>query len=218
MYKWGRGLVVKRVANILLFVLYNLGMSYEHANFGLSAVPQIKKVGRPKKWETVEELEDQIQAYFASCFIVKTERQRVAVPPPDCECDKNLECKCPKAYEYLDVPLKDEAGNVLLQQIQPFTVTDLAIALDTTRETLLDYEKKPENAQFSDAIKKAKQIVLAFNERRLHSSNQVTGVIFNLKNNFGYVDRVENLNANVEVDGDKVQTKVDSMFDIDEDN
>lgn len=192
-------------------------MSYEHANFGLSRVPQIRSVGRPKKYETVEELEEAIQSYFASCFIVKKERQRVAVPPPDCECDQNVGCKCPKVYEYLDVPVKDSEGQEVLQQIQPFTVTGLALAIDLTRESLLQYEKNPSHVEFADTIKKAKQIVLKFNEDRLHSSNQVTGVIFNLKNNFGYVDRIEtdNLNRNVEIDDDKVKKKINDMFDND---
>ncbi len=206
----------------LQIMLYNLGMSnsaaFEPQNFGIGAVPQIRKIGRPKKWETVEELEEQIQAYFDSCFMAKTERQRVRVENPDCECDLGAgDCKCRPIYEMIDVPVKDKFGNQIYLQIQPFTITGLALALDTTRETLLDYEKKPENAAFSDTIKKAKQVVLQFNEKRLHSSNQVTGVIFNLKNNFNWVDRMENanLNANVNVDDEKVKTKVSSMFDDD---
>lgn len=193
-------------------------MSYENANFGLSAVPQIRKVGRPRKFETVEELQEAVQGYFDSCFIVKTERRRVRVDNPDCECDLNAgECKCRPVYEMIDVPVKDSKGDEVLQQIQPFTVTGLALAIGMTRQGLLDYEKKESHAEFADTIKKAKELVLQFNENRLHSSNQVTGVIFNLKNNFGYVDRMENtnINANVEVDDDKVKTKVNSMFDDD---
>ena len=34
-----------------------------------SQVPSIRRVGRPKKFETVEELEDAIQKYFDSCFV-----------------------------------------------------------------------------------------------------------------------------------------------------
>ena len=187
--------------------------SLEAQNFGIGAVPQIRKVGRPRKYQTVEELEDAIQAYFDSCFIPKTQKIRTRVENPDCECDLGAgDCKCRPIYELIDTPVKDKDDQPVFIQIQPFTITGLALAIDMTREGLLDYEKKPSHAEFADTIKKAKQIVLKFNENRLHSSNQVTGVIFNLKNNFNWIDRQENFNANVEVDDDKVKKKVNDMF------
>ncbi len=57
----------------------------------------------------------------------------------------------------------------------------------STRDLLIDYTDKDE---FSDTIKKAKARVEAFNEQRLFGNN-VTGVIFNLKNNFGWKDKTE---------------------------
>lgn len=193
-------------------MLYNLGMSE------VVRVGRIPKVGRPKKWETVEELEAAIQGYFNSCFIPKMTRQRVRVENPDCECDLGAgDCKCRPIYESVDVPLKDGDGEIVYEQIRPFTVTGLAVALDTTRETLLDYEKKTENAEFSDAIKNAKQMIHNYAEEYLFSGKNVVGAIFNLKNNWGYVDRIEtdNLNKNVDLDDDKVKQKVSSMFDDD---
>ena len=68
----------------------------------------------------------------------------------------------------------------------PYTVTGLAMALDMTRRTLLDYCEKSD--AFSHTIKKAKLKVEEFNERQLYRNTQVTGVIFNLKNNFGWED------------------------------
>lgn len=179
-------------------------------------IARIPKVGRPKKWQTLEELETAIQGYFDSCFVKKTERKRVQVPNEDCECDLNagVECKCPRKYEYLDEPIKDESGENVFIQIRPFTVTGLAVALDTSRDVLLDYEKNPENAEFSNAIKNAKQIIHNYAEEYLFSGKNVVGAIFNLKNNWGYVDRIDNnnLNANVEVDDNKVKNKVNKMF------
>lgn len=179
---------------------------------------KIPKVGRPKKWQTVEELETAIQGYFNSCFVPKMVRRRVRVENPECECDLGAgDCTCRPIYENIDVPLKDDDDNQVYEQIRPFTVTGLAIAIGTTRETLLDYEKKPENAEFSDTIKNAKQIIHNYADEYLFSGKNVAGAIFNMKNNWGYVDRIEtdNLNKNVELDDDKVKAKVNSMFDDD---
>lgn len=69
---------------------------------------------------------------------------------------------------------------------EPVTITGLALALDTTRETLCDYEDKD---LFSDAIKKAKLKVQNAYEKRLIKRGNA-GDIFALKN-FGWVDKTE---------------------------
>ena len=61
------------------------------------------------------------------------------------------------------------------------TVEGLAYALNLSRQGLLEYQAKDE---FSDAIKRAKQKIGVALEQRLYGNN-VTGIIFNLKNNFG---------------------------------
>ena len=67
---------------------------------------------------------------------------------------------------------------------KPYTITGLALFLDTTRETLCDYGNKDE---FSDTIKKAKQRVeLAYEERLIEKGR--SGDIFALKN-FGWTDK-----------------------------
>lgn len=68
------------------------------------------------------------------------------------------------------------------------TVTGLALALDMTREGLLFYCDKSD--AFADTIKKAKTRVEAYIEQKLYGG-QVTGLIFNLKNNFRWVDKTE---------------------------
>ena len=70
----------------------------------------------------------------------------------------------------------------------PYTVSGLALALGMTRETLLRYEEKD---SFSDTIKRAKQKIEEYVETRLFVSGIATGVIFNLKNNFGWKDKQE---------------------------
>ena len=96
--------------------------------------------GRPLKFKNVEELQEKIDAYFASC---------------------------------------DE-------EEEPITITGLALALDTTREILCDYEERDE---FSNAIKKAKLRVQHAYEKRLVKRGN-GGDIFALKN-FGWKDTKE---------------------------
>ena len=78
------------------------------------------------------------------------------------------------------------------------TITGLAVHLDTTRLTLLDYEneivkKLPEHIkhEISNTIKKAKQRVQAEYEQALFDRGKTTGAIFTLKNNFNWADKQE---------------------------
>lgn len=67
---------------------------------------------------------------------------------------------------------------------EPVTVTGLCIWLDTTRETLMDYQ---ESDEFSDTIKKAKQRIENAYEKRLIKRGNA-GDIFALKQ-FGWTDK-----------------------------
>ena len=78
------------------------------------------------------------------------------------------------------------------QKHEPYTITGLCIALDITRETLKEYLKQEE---FSDTIKKAKLKVENYLEKHLITDSSTTGIIFNLKNNFGWKDKQENINV-----------------------
>jgi len=73
-------------------------------------------------------------------------------------------------------------------QSKPYTVTGLAVALDTTRDTLIDYQKKDE---FSDTIKRAKEMCHQYAEDSLFIGKNPIGAIFNLKNNYGWQDKQE---------------------------
>lgn len=90
---------------------------------------------------------------------------------------------------------------------RPYTVSGLAYALGTTRRTLLDYEEKDE---YSHTVKKAKAKIELFNEEMLYNKDvSTTGVIFNLKNNYGWKDKQEieaevtsAVNINIELSDD----------------
>lgn len=67
------------------------------------------------------------------------------------------------------------------------TVSGLAMYLDIDRKTLTNYAHRGE---FFPTIKKARARIEQHLEQRLYGNN-VTGVIFNLKNNYGWADKVE---------------------------
>lgn len=71
---------------------------------------------------------------------------------------------------------------------EPYTMTGLAIALDMDRKSLVNYAQRDE---FFLTIKKAREKVEDYAERSLYRASNVTGIIFNLKNNFSWVDRQE---------------------------
>jgi hypothetical protein len=77
---------------------------------------------------------------------------------------------------------------------KPYTITGLGLALDMSRQDLINYSKKD---KFFDTIKKAKMRVENYLEERLINDTSATGIIFNLKNNYGWKDKQENVNVGV---------------------
>lgn len=78
------------------------------------------------------------------------------------------------------------------------TITGLAVKLDTTRRTLLDYENQivktlDDNIkkEISHTIKKAKARIESEYEQALFDRGKTTGAIFTLKNNFNWADKQE---------------------------
>ena len=124
--------------------------------------------GRPLKFKTVKNLEDKIEEYFNGCW-----RQKV---------------------DMFGNPifLKNKSGKktdtMVLEQFKPYTITGLAVALDTSRETLINYEKKK---KYFDTIKRAKERCQGYAEESLFIGKNPTGAIFNLKNNYDWKDKTE---------------------------
>lgn len=117
------------------------------------------KRGRPLIFKNKEELQKKIDEYFESCK--KRIIKRIV--------NKNSE---------------------LVSEISaPSTITGLASFLGTSRETLMNYEKKED---FFDTIKKAKaKIESIYEERALIGDYNPAVSIFALKNNFNWRDKSE---------------------------
>lgn len=131
--------------------------------------------GRPLKFGTPEELKEKIDDYFRSCWRQKIDQFGNPVFLKDANGKKT-----------------DEK---VMVQFRPYTITGLALALDTTRETLLEYEGEVEgrerSIEFADAVKRAKLACHQYAEEQLYIGRNPTGPIFNLKNNYGWKDKNE---------------------------
>lgn len=149
-----------------------------------------KEVGRPMKFKDPAEMQRKIDEYFGNCD--------------------------PHVADIIVLRTKTDGSTYqakessITEQI-PYTVTGLALALDTNRHTLLNYED-PEHypvdisdevrQELINTVKRAKLKVHEFAERRLFSTAQATGPIFALKNNFGWKDESEVINKKPEDDLD----------------
>ena len=82
------------------------------------------------------------------------------------------------------------------------TMSGLALHLDVDRKTITNYSNKED---YFPTIRKARSKIEAHIEKRLYGNN-VTGCIFNLKNNFGWKDKSEI--DNTSSDGSMTPTKI----------
>lgn len=84
----------------------------------------------------------------------------------------------------------DKYFNDCIKNNEPFTVCGMALALDfMDRRSFFDYIEN--KSEFTHTIKKAKSRIEKYLEEQLSGGRQVAGLIFNLKNNFGWVDKQE---------------------------
>lgn len=150
----------------------------------------------PWKFKTVKELEKKIQAYFDDCD-PHYKWQGIYREKVDKETGDPV--MKGKRVEYEEVEVMQ------LTKQKDYTVSGLCLFMNTNRETLTDYEsgkydlpdaeKKAGELDFSDTVKRAKLAIENYAETKLFGPN-ATGVIFNLKNNWGWKDAYENKNIN----------------------
>src|SRR4051794_39387080 len=108
-------------------------------------------VGRPLKFKSVLELKLHVEAYFRECDREEDTRVFAHGPEllqeiPEIRKDKRvlrMRIVCSKCFQDLWTP-----GCTLIKgeekRKRPYTVTGLAVWLDTSRQVLLDYECRPE--------------------------------------------------------------------------
>lgn len=95
--------------------------------------------------------------------------------------------------KFFDPKEMEKAGMAYIEDCrankEPITITGLCLWLGTTRDTLMEYQRKQE---FSDTIKRLKLHAENFCEEYLYNPNgrAVVGAIFALKN-FGWSDKME---------------------------
>jgi hypothetical protein len=138
--------------------------------------------GRPLKYGTPEELQKRITAYFDSLW---EEDWRMIF-------DKE---KNPTGAWF---QVKDREGNPMMKLKELPTVTGLAMYLETSRETLMNYQGRDD---FFEIVKRAKDLCEYWAEKSATEGtcNYALG-IFKLKN-FGWVDKIEINNTS---DGEKL--------------
>jgi len=124
--------------------------------------------GRPLIFKSAEELQSKIDEYFDSCY------------------DEHWIMDGDGKWH----PVLDRYGNPEKIRVRPFTISGLALHLGVDRKTLLNYEEREE---FFPTIKNAKTRIENYTEEQLYNSSakNMTGIIFNLKNNYGWVDKQE---------------------------
>ena len=90
------------------------------------------------------------------------------------------------------------------------TMAGLALSLDVDRRTIVNYAH---NEEYFPTIRKAKARIEAFIETRLYGNN-VTGCIFNLKNNFDWKDKqeIETKDTTQEVSDEDLNAKIMSLM------
>lgn len=132
--------------------------------------------GRPLKFKSVKLLEKEIEKYFQSCWDFKRNMFGGRITD-DTQIGYNKKTK-KKSWK---------RGKFIKIQIKPYTVSGLAVYLETSRDILVDYGNRK---RFSNTIKRAKDIIYSYTEESLFTTKP-TGPIFSLKNNYDWKDKKE---------------------------
>jgi hypothetical protein len=93
-------------------------------------------------------------------------------------------------FDWCDNRIKNihtkEGDDVAITHPAPYTMSGLARRLGLSRQALMEYSHRD---KYGDAIKAARERIQEDVETRLMETSNQTGAIFNLKNNFGWIDK-----------------------------
>ena len=166
-------------------------------------------IGRPRDYKTVAAMRKKINNYFKSITITRNMTERVI---DGYELDEfGKEDKTKPIYK--SVPVLNNLKEPITYQeyVEKPSIIRMCLYLEIDRGTLIYYENNPIKdeegnitQQFSHTIKKARDKIEAYKADQLDRvQGQVTGIIFDLKNNHGWVDKTENVNTNKNYDFEK---------------
>lgn len=118
--------------------------------------------------------------------------------------------------KYTDVEVMQKKIDAYFQECdekgKPYIITGLALALDMSRQDLINYSK---DAVFFDTIKKAKQKCEAYAEEQLYLGKNTAGIIFNMKNNYNWKDKTEQeikaTGINIQVASEKDKKNIEDL-------
>jgi hypothetical protein len=91
-------------------------------------------------------------------------------------------------YKSCFITEKNKEGVEYQRNIKPVTLIGATNFLDISKDTFAEYSHKPE---FSDTVKKIKQICEEFLIEQMFYNPRQVSMIFLAKNNFGYTDTTE---------------------------
>ena len=111
---------------------------------------------------------------------------------------EELQEKVDEFFTSDDAFIITEVDGVETKSFAP-TMSGLALHLDVDRKTITNYGNKEE---YFPTIRKARARIESHIEKKLYGNN-VTGLIFNLKNNFDWKDKTEVEQTNVELTHDE---------------
>lgn len=145
-----------------------------------------QRPGRPLKFQSVEELQTMIDLYFQDCDKRTDTREWSHDEIIEDDQGKTVCAACGKRPNTKGCMVV--SGELKLPR--PYTVTGLAVWLDTSRQTLLRYDCREE---FRDTIAAARQRIEAYGEEHLFDPKVPThGVKFSLSNNHdGWANKSE---------------------------
>lgn len=160
-------------------------------HFLFSGVMIMGKPGRKKKYGTAKELEQAVDAYWNSISYEKP----AVVSTPTGEVDERGGIKYATKLLAMNADGSvnfDGTGKpkTITEYLEPPSVAGLCIFLGVSKETWADYAR---DEKLSPVCARFKLRLERYLLGRLNSEKgkNVQGIIFNLKNNFGYADKVE---------------------------
>ena len=134
-------------------------------------------VGKPLIFKTVDELDKAIRSYFRKCDPHASRR---------------------KVFTFNEKTKRNgERWEKYMTEQIPYTISGLARHLGTSRQTICNYRDRPE---YFDSIARAKTMCEAYAEEYLFSGKTPTGAMFNLKNNYGWIDKTEVVNTKTDTE------------------